>query len=305
MSSTMADRRGGAPQLGEGSAERLADDFSHECALISRASRKLRNSNHSLQSREALIQTMCNTVWTVVQQQYSVNGKCGDRQQYTVTHQYTQQVAVVDAAKLDALKNEMKAHLSSATRELGSALFEHTLAEERLSRFVLSRILSPERPPNPATLLKLLQQLIKMVTSLTTTAASTTATTTTTTTGGGGGAPLALSSSSPAPPSGSASPGGLDERTLPALRRLALALGTALLASRASPGAPADLEGTLLPLLYYGSGCGWAAPLLRPSVDDLVARRWMWQLLVNQPAAWRAGPRRQPFWPPPWRSVRW
>ena len=99
------------------------------------------------EDRERAIQSLCHAVWSVQEQQYTVSGKCGDRKQYTVNHQYSQQVAVVDAAKFDALKAEMAAHLTFATKEVASAILEHSLAEERLSAFVLHHVLSNEGPP--------------------------------------------------------------------------------------------------------------------------------------------------------------
>lgn len=128
----------------------LENECSAMLASLASASRKL--AKHSLiqSSCEHEIHSMCNRVWTVVQQQYSVSGQCGDQQQYTVEHQYSQQVAVVDADRLDALAAAMNTHLAFATSELASAIFEHTIAEERLHAFVLDRALCESRALAPA-----------------------------------------------------------------------------------------------------------------------------------------------------------
>ena len=127
------DRRG----FSSSDSTRLEGDYASELAVLAATSQLLARLGHMQCSREHEIQAMCNSVWTVVQQQYSVSDKCGDRQQFTVTHQYSQQVAVVDADKFDALQAEMRSHLTFATSDLASAIFEHALAEERLDRLEL------------------------------------------------------------------------------------------------------------------------------------------------------------------------
>ena len=249
---------------------RLEPDFAAELGIIASASRSLATLSTQQAARESAIQSLCNSVWTVVQQKYSVSGRCGDQQQYTVSHQYSQSVAVVDAAKFDALKDAMTAHMCFATSDMASAIFEHALAEERLFSFAHARILASERSPTPTHLHRLLEKLVDALTP------------------------------SGSPPSAAAAPvnvhGGalavgpseLDARTLPALRRLALALGSSLLAAGSGAVVPAATEDSLLSLLYYGAGCGWAAPLVQPDLSELASGRWLWRVLVNQPAVWHA-----------------
>lgn len=218
-------------------------------------------------ARERNIQELCNSVWTVVQQQYSVSGKCGSEQQYTVSHQYTQQVAVVDAAKLDALRAEMSEHLAFATSELASALYEHALAEQDLLAFAQKHLAQAESRPSAPTAHRLLRLAVDALAS---SAAAPTAAT-------GSSAPLTASSVARL---GADTSVGLDSRTLPALRNLALALGGVSLAASREGGA-ANSDGplpdgdALLSIVYYGMGCGWAAPLVQPTPDDLVGGRWL------------------------------
>ena len=113
-----------------------------ELSALASASAHLTALLKSQGMREQHIQEMCNSVWTVVQQQYSVSGRCGDQQQYTVSHEYTQQVCVVDAAKFDGLQVEMKAHMDFATKEIASSLFEHALCEARLLGFAQKKLIA-------------------------------------------------------------------------------------------------------------------------------------------------------------------
>ena len=230
------------------------------------ASTSLASLTRTQSARERDIQGMCNSVWTVVQQQYSVSGRCGSEQQFTVSHQYTQQIAQIDGAKYTALRDAMSAHLSFATSTLASALFEHSLAEMRLLAALHTHILAPERKLSGAAYLHLLRAVLERLHKTGATAE-------------------------------------LDSRSLPTLRRLALLLGSRLLAgddatqaglsslalggplsSGNTPGQDDNPVGALLKLLYQGDGSGWAAPLLQPALTDLVESRWLWFLLVNQPA---------------------
>ena len=80
---------------------------------LTAASRKLAAAAAQQAARESEIQDLCNSVWAVEQKQYSVSGKCGDQQQYTVTHQYTQQLATINAEKFAALQTHMREHLEA------------------------------------------------------------------------------------------------------------------------------------------------------------------------------------------------
>ena len=140
---------------------------SEECPGVQRALESLVTSSTSLAAisakqteRERTIQTLCNSVWTVVQQQYSVSGKCGEQQQYTVNHQYTQQVATVDAEKLSALKSQMATHLEFSTSELASALFEHSVCELQLLSVWHKQVLNPERKLAPSAIWGLMKTLL-------------------------------------------------------------------------------------------------------------------------------------------------
>lgn len=265
-------------------SDSLDDATRVSLASTTSSSRRLAKLAEKQANRERGIQELCNNVWTVVQQQYSVSGKCGEQQQYTVSHQYTQQVAVVDAAKFDSLRSQMNSHLKFATSEIASALFEHALAEQRLLALAHTRLLAPSgAPPPPAAFLRLLRHLVDAF-------------------GSGGGAAAATTAAA------SEAGVGLDARTLPTLRKLALALGAHCLAPGrvASAGSvrrdvaaadalstapePAAASGALLSAVYHGEGCGWAAPLVQPLLSDLVDGRWLWTLLVNQPANWSAAP---------------
>ena len=244
----------------------MTDAFEDEVRLVfesaTASSRKLASVSRAQTDRERKIQELCNAVWTIVQQKYSVTGKCGDAQQYTVTHQYTQEVAVVDAAKWDELKTHMSEHLSFTAAKISSVLFEHTLTEQRLLTFAHKRLFAPDpslMPPTSA-FLRLLRHLID-----------------------------AFSQSPSAADGGKA----LDPRTLPTLRRLALALGAHCMTrpgALATAGTPTAELAALLGTVYHGVGCGWAAPLIQPRLDDLVENRWLWTLLVNQPALWQSPP---------------
>ena len=86
-------------------------------AALAAASRKLAAVEAQQASREAAIQELCNSVWAVEQKQYSVSGKCGEAQQYTVTHQYTQNLAAISAPKFAALRAHMRQHLQFAVHE--------------------------------------------------------------------------------------------------------------------------------------------------------------------------------------------
>ena len=196
------------------------------------------------------IQSLCASVWMVANQKYTVQGRCGDQQQYVVTHTYTQQVATIHGEKFDALRSEMCAHLEFATGTLASALFGHARAEHQLFGFLQSRVLALELEP------PLLLDLLRAVASRLD--------------GNDGGA------------------GGetLDARSLPVLRKLALTLGSQLRAGALTTGGGGvtELHATLLSLLFRGRGCAWAAPLLQPPASELGTNRWLWHLLVNAPA---------------------
>ena len=126
-------------------AAKLEKEFATELETIISTSTLLTQLDNDQAVRAQQIQALCGSVWTVVQQQYSISGKTGDQQQYTVNHQYSQEVAVVDASKYDALNVAMGTHLTIATSDVASARFKHALAEERLQIFALGRILSAER----------------------------------------------------------------------------------------------------------------------------------------------------------------
>ena len=198
-------------------------------------------------AREREIQTLCASVWMVANQKYTVQGRCGDQQQYVVTHTYTQQVATIHAEKFDALRSEMCAHLEFATGTLASALFGHARAEHQLFGFLQSRVLALEL--EPPLLLDLLHAVVSRLD------------------GGAGGETL-------------------DARSLPVLRKLALTLGSQLRAGALTTGGGGvtELHATLLSLLFRGRGCAWAAPLLQPPASELGTNRWLWHLLVNAPA---------------------
>ena len=254
------DVRRGAPTQSAGELE--LPEVQRELTCLCASSAALASVSGSQSGREKEIQELCNSVWTVQQQQYSVSGKCGDQQQYTVAHQYTQQVATIDKPKFEALKESMTTHLNFSTSALASALFEHSLCELRLLLVLQKQVFAPERKPASSAILKLLKMIIARLSS---------------------------------------SEAQIDARTLPFLRKLALLLGSRLLASAQEPGASINLldgphagdvdgsgatplVGSLLQLFYVGKGCGWAAPLLQPTVQDLVEARWLWHTLVNQPA---------------------
>jgi len=126
-------------------------------ADLAAASRKLAAVEAQQASREAAIQELCNSVWAVEQKQYSVSGKCGEAQQYTVTHQYTQNLAAISAPKFAALRAHMRQHLQFAASELASALFEHARCEEQLSSFADTHVLQAHLPPTE------LQRLLPVV----------------------------------------------------------------------------------------------------------------------------------------------
>ena len=69
---------------------------------LTAASRKLAAVAAHQATRESEIQELCNSVWAIDQKQYTVSGKCGDSQQYTVTHQYTVSARLEPAARADA-----------------------------------------------------------------------------------------------------------------------------------------------------------------------------------------------------------
>ena len=261
-------------------------------AALTTASRKLAAVAAEQASREAAIQELCNAVWAVEQKQYSVSGKCGEAQQYTVTHQYTQNLAAISAAKFGALRQHMRQHLQFAASELASSLFEHARCEEQLSSFADKHVLQTHLPPAE------LQRLLSAVC-----------------------APL-LATGTQLDSSGSLG-GALDARSLPCLRRIALVLGSQLIhsapadqpphllggpssasspsscggqgstssssSSSSSCGASVSYDHTLtaaaiLQLVWHGKGCGWAAPLLQPTIADLVGCRWLWYVLPAQAA---------------------
>ena len=56
------------------------------------ASKRLGSLARQQSAREREIQALCASVWMVANQKYTVQGRCGDQQQYAVTHTYTQQV---------------------------------------------------------------------------------------------------------------------------------------------------------------------------------------------------------------------
>ena len=265
-------------------------------AALTTASRKLAAVAAEQASREAAIQELCNAVWAVEQKQYSVSGKCGEAQQYTVTHQYTQNLAAISAAKFGALRQHMRQHLQFAASELASSLFEHARCEEQLSSFADKHVLQTHLPPAE------LQRLLSAVC-----------------------APL-LATGTQLDSSGSLG-GALDARSLPCLRRIALVLGSQLIhsapadqpphllggpssasspsscggqgstssssSSSSSCGASVSYDHTLtaaaiLQLVWHGKGCGWAAPLLQPTIADLVGCRWLWYVLPAQAAMLQA-----------------
>ena len=265
-------------------------------AALTTASRKLAVVAAQQASREASIQELCNAVWAVEQKQYSVSGKCGEAQQYTVTHQYTQNLAAISSPKFGALRQHMRQHLQFAASELASSLFEHARCEEQLAAFADKHVLQAHLPP--AELQRLLSAVCVPLLA----------------TGAGTGADLDSS--------GSSLGGALDARSLPCLRRIALVLGSQLLhaapadqppdllggpssststsssspscgggqgpsssSSHSSSGATATYDYTLtataiLQLVWHGKGCGWAAPLLQPTIADLVDCRWLWYGLL-------------------------
>ena len=92
-------------------------------ADLAAASRKLAAVEAQQASREAAIQELCNSVWAVEQKQYSVSGKCGEAQQYTVTHQYTQNLAAISAPKFAALR---VVHLHKSRPEYGRVMLGTT-----------------------------------------------------------------------------------------------------------------------------------------------------------------------------------
>ena len=228
----------------------LIEALNAELDSLAIASRKLGSLATQQSAREREIQSLCASVWMVANQKYTVQGRCGDQQQYVVTHTYTQQVATIHAEKFDALRSEMCAHLEFATGTLASALFGHARAEHQLFGFLQSRVLALELEP------PLLLDLLRAVASRLD--------------GNDGGA------------------GGetLDARSLPVLRKLALTLGSQLRAGALTTGGGGvtELHATLLSLLFRGRGCAWAAPLLQPPASELGTNRWLWHLLVNAPA---------------------
>eukprot|EP00966_Prymnesium_polylepis_P071399 1658788-Prymnesium_polylepis.1 len=155
---TWSERRG-APTRGS-----ELPDVHRELASLCAASETLAAVSGNQTGREKEIQSLCNSVWTVVQQQYSVSGKCGDQQQYTVSHQYTQQVATIDKAKFDHLCESMTAHLDFSTSELASALFEHSLCELRLLVVLQKQVFAPEAKLTASAILKLLKAVIASLT---------------------------------------------------------------------------------------------------------------------------------------------
>ena len=114
---------------------------------LTAASRKLAAAAAQQAARESEIQDLCNSVWAVEQKQYSVSGKCGDQQQYTVTHQYTQNLAAINSQKFGALRSHMREHLRFAASALASALFEHALCERQLLAFADKHVLQADLPP--------------------------------------------------------------------------------------------------------------------------------------------------------------
>lgn len=237
-------------------------------AALTTASRKLAAVAAQQASREQAIQELCNAVWAVEQKQYSVSGKCGEAQQYTVTHQYTQNLAAISAAKFGALREHMRQHLQFAASELASSLFEHARCEEQLSSFADMHVLQAHLPPAE------LQRLLSAVC-----------------------APLQGTTGTATQLDGSGSHGGsLDARSLPCLRRIALVLGSQLLHAAPAEHTPASASASssraavsydhaltaaaILQRVWHGEGCGWAAPLLQPTIADLVDCRWLWCALL-------------------------
>ena len=239
-------------------------------ADITTASRKLAAIAAQQASHEATIQDLCNAVWAVEQKQYSVSGKCGEAQQYTVTHQYTQNLAAINADTFGALQQHMRQHLRFAASELASALFEHALCEEHLIVLADMHVLRSDLAPAE------LQQLLAVVC-----------------------APLLASDldprslpclrrialglgcllldtphTAPAPadelpdllggPSSSTSSSTYSQPDGSSAQH-----ASAQHAASATPAA-------MLQLVWHGRGCGWAAPLLQPAISDLVESRWLW-----------------------------
>ena len=228
----------------------LLEALNSELDSLEVASKRLGSLARQQSAREREIQSLCASVWMVANQKYTVQGRCGDQQQYVVTHTYTQQVATIHAEKFDALRSEMCAHLEFATGTLASALFGHARAEHQLFGFLQARVLALEL--EPPLLLDLLRAVVSRLDG---------------NDGGAGGETL-------------------DARSLPVLRKLALTLGSQLRAGALTTGGGGvtELHATLLSLLFRGRGCAWAAPLLQPPASELGTNRWLWHLLVNAPA---------------------
>ncbi|KAL1507015.1 hypothetical protein AB1Y20_007877 [Prymnesium parvum] len=237
-------------------------------ASLCAASSRLAAARRTQAEREREIQAVCNAVWTVTPQQYSVSGKCGERQQFSVSHTYTQPVATIDGGKYAALRQAMAAHLEYTRSALASAHFDHALCQLHLVLAVQAEVFAGRRSLEAEETYSLLQAVVGRLASAEV-------------------REPALKSRARPPPLESPrrrAQAPCDEHTRPFLRHLALLLGAEFLAAAGEAAADAARTARLLHLLYTGRGCGWAAPLLQPAVGAVVSTRWVWHALVNGPA---------------------
>ena len=127
------------------------------------ASRHLATATSKQAAREMTMEEHCSSLWTVTKQEFEVSGPCGDQNQYTVRHRYTQQLAVIDERRMEALMDCMAAHSSFAASELAGALFEHALSEQQVLSFAQQYLIAPDVAclPPPATYFRLLRSIVE------------------------------------------------------------------------------------------------------------------------------------------------
>ncbi|KAL3930497.1 MAG: hypothetical protein SGPRY_001511 [Prymnesium sp.] len=223
-------------------------EVSERVGVLCAAASRVHAATASQLLLEAEIQACCHSVWKIGEERYTVSGSCGEGGKYSVSHQYTQQIAQIDAPKFEALRKGMDQHLHHATTELVPALFERSLCELRLVMVLKGRVLNEEHPLAPDATLQLLKALLECMGSNEAT---------------------------------------LDAQSLPFLRKLVLLLGSQYISSAPCSSGKEELPSLncqLLHIFYSGRACGWAAPLLQPGIRDVIESRWLWYILINQPA---------------------
>ena len=81
-------------------ADALAASLSDALALVASTTANLAAACREQSGAERAIEELCGAVWIVRQQHFSISGKCGNAQQYTVSHEYTLPVATIDPDRL-------------------------------------------------------------------------------------------------------------------------------------------------------------------------------------------------------------